>query len=231
MFACLLRGSRGGVRLVPPPLRREACAGEDGGPPAPANSVGGEQPRLPSSVPPPSSSSSSISRRQQQREQPPPQQPTELRAEAVLFDASDEGMTTITGTLNDADPTGGRTRTRRPTTWTASRGSDDGYTLSAPQRYSITDWYKNVLSIPKSRVLVRAQPPHLQFCLVARRDGPLLLQIHGPCGPAPAQPGRLRQATCSRLCHVGRHSRHPPAFRTSQSYERFWHGREIWARW
>ena len=52
--------------------------------------------------------------------------------------------------------------------------SDDGFTLSAPQRYSIQDWFKNLVSLPMSGVLAR----------VAERSLPNLLRArpkHGPC--------------------------------------------------
>jgi putative membrane protein len=234
MFACLSVAAEVAYAWSLPPLRQRHARAKMANRRHQRTVSEESSPRLPSSVPPPSSSSSSISRRSSSSGSSHHRSsPTELRAEAVLFDASDEGMTTITGTLNDADPY------RRPDTDASAnyldrltRYSDDGYTLSAPQRYSITDWYKNVLSIPKSRVLVRVRS-HLIFNFVWSLGVTALFYSKFMARvarllPNPAVFDKLNLFTPFAMS--GGILGILLAFRTSQSYERFWHGREIWAK-
>jgi hypothetical protein len=111
--------------------------------------------------------------------------------------------------------------------------SDDGYTLSAPQRYSVVDWFENLLNIPSSQIIQRIQS-HLYFNFVWSIIVTALF-VEEPTLPTsfidtiPVAPVfdklnlYLPFAMSSGILGV------LLAFRTSQSYDRFWEGREIWA--
>jgi len=110
-----------------------------------------------------------------------------------------------------------------------TRYSDDGFTLSAPQRYSVADWYQSLVTLPGSFVLGRISS-HLIFnvvwaCVVSCVS---FLLPPNELSPLPSLfhqldlylPFQLTGGILGILL----------AFRTSQSYERFWHGRMLWAR-
>ena len=114
-----------------------------------------------------------------------------------------------------------------------TRYSDDGFTLSAPQRYSVSDWYQNMISIPRSSILDRVKS-HLVFnfvwsifvtALCYFRPGPAFLSTTIPY-PAIFEKLDLHVPFAMSGGILGILL----AFRTSQSYERFWKGREIWAK-
>ena len=113
----------------------------------------------------------------------------------------------------------------------AAYADEDGYTLDAPTRYSIADWWLNLRNLPSSSVLQRVQghlvantffailvsglayairAEHLSF------DTTLLETEHLNLGA----PFELSGGILGILL----------AFRTSQSYDRFWEGRQVWAK-
>ena len=113
----------------------------------------------------------------------------------------------------------------------AAYADEDGYTLDAPTRYSIADWWLNLRNLPSSSVLQRVQghlvantffailvsglayairAEHLSF------DTTLLETDHLDLGA----PFELSGGILGILL----------AFRTSQSYDRFWEGRQVWAK-
>ena len=113
-----------------------------------------------------------------------------------------------------------------------TRYSDDGYTLSAPQRYSVMNWYRNFLSIPRSRVLARVRS-HLVFNFVWSVVVTALCYVTLPAALCQVMPSSrlfnkldvyLPFAMSGGILGI------LLAFRTSQSYQRFWQGRLIWAR-
>lgn len=113
--------------------------------------------------------------------------------------------------------------------------SDDGWTLSAPQRYSVSDWYENVKTLPGSQVLSRVSS-HLSFnfgwavmVTVAAYLWPSASAVFNLESIAPPTvfmnldlgvPFELSGGILGILL----------AFRTGQSYDRFWEGRTLWAR-
>jgi len=113
--------------------------------------------------------------------------------------------------------------------------SDDGWTLSAPQRYSVSDWYENIRTLPGSQVLSRVSS-HLAFnggwavlVTVAAYVWPQVSFVFNLESIAPPTvfmnldlivPFELSGGILGILL----------AFRTGQSYDRFWEGRTLWAR-
>jgi len=109
-----------------------------------------------------------------------------------------------------------------------TRYSDDGFTLSTPQRYSVSNWAENLANIPQSQILQRVQS-HLLFnfvwsCgLVALCYIPLDVQEIFPYPPVFDKldlyvPFGMSSGILGILV----------AFRSNQSYDRFWQGRQIW---
>jgi len=113
-----------------------------------------------------------------------------------------------------------------------TRYSDDGFKLSAPQRYSVSDWAQNIANIPQSQILERVQS-HLAFNFVWS-CGLTALYCYVPSPfnsvdiiPLPSLFDKLNLylpfAMSSGILGI------LLAFRTSQSYQRFWQGRSVWA--
>ena len=113
----------------------------------------------------------------------------------------------------------------------AAYADEDGYTLDAPTRYSIADWWLNLRNLPSSSVLQRVQGhlvantffailvSGLAYAIRAEHlavDSSLLETDHLNLGA----PFELSGGILGILL----------AFRTSQSYDRFWEGRQVWAK-
>lgn len=112
-----------------------------------------------------------------------------------------------------------------------TRYSDDGYTLSAPQRYCLSDWYDNLMSIPSCLVLVRVRS-HLVFNFIwsVIMTGLCYSGLPPLFGTIPAPPVFDKLNLYLPFAMSGGILGILLAFRTSQSYERFWKGRQIWAK-
>jgi predicted membrane chloride channel (bestrophin family) len=117
----------------------------------------------------------------------------------------------------------------------AAYADEDGYTLAAPKRYSISDWWLNLQSLPSSGVLQRVQGHLVANTLFATlvaglaaviRSGSLDLDLPFDTSVLEAKdlnlgaPFELSGGILGILL----------AFRTSQSYDRFWEGRQVWAK-
>ena len=102
-----------------------------------------------------------------------------------------------------------------------SKYSDDGFTLSTPLRYSAGDWWRHVMSMPRSLILKRVRG-HLTFNVgwsVVVAAAYARFGLPGALASLKA-PFDLSGGILGILL----------AFRTSQACNRFWHGREIWAK-
>ena len=109
--------------------------------------------------------------------------------------------------------------------------SDDGWRLSAPERYSISDWFVNLVNIPQSQILYHIKS-HLIFNFLWASGITALCYIP-PDTFAALELGAppvfdklnlyLPFAMSSGILGV------LLAFRTGQAYDRFWEGRQIWA--
>ena len=102
-----------------------------------------------------------------------------------------------------------------------SKYSDDGFTLSTPLRYSAGDWWRHVMSMPRSLVLKRVRG-HLTFNVgwsIVVAAAYARFGLPGTLASLKA-PFDLSGGILGILL----------AFRTSQACNRFWHGREIWAK-
>ena len=96
---------------------------------------------------------------------------------------------------------------------------EEGYDLADAPRYSVRDWMTNLCNLPQSMVLSRIAS-HLLFNILwsvavvfwftSHPD----VEVHGMNLPFELSGG---------IIGVGL------AFRTSQSYDRFWRGRDLWA--
>ena len=106
--------------------------------------------------------------------------------------------------------------------------SDDGFTLSAPERYSISDWLDNLYNLPSSLILKRIQS-HLMFNFLWAVGITALFYVPFDFRDFPSPPVfdhlnlYLPFAMSSGILGV------LLAFRTGQAYDRFWEGRKIWA--
>lgn len=103
-----------------------------------------------------------------------------------------------------------------------TRYSDDGYTLSAPTRYSVADWAKNLAQMPRSTTLRRVRS-HLLFNFAWASLVSFVYYILPSGWGATSNlfmPFNLSGGILGILL----------AFRTAQSYDRFWHGRKLWAK-
>lgn len=104
-----------------------------------------------------------------------------------------------------------------------TRYSDDGFTLSAPTRYSVADWAKNLSGLPRSRTLKRIRS-HIIFNFVWATLVTAAYYIFVPKGFASTVDAFVPFSLSGGILGI------LLAFRTSQSYERFWHGRQTWAK-
>eukprot|EP00614_Pseudopedinella_elastica_P026947 CAMPEP_0172625712 /NCGR_PEP_ID=MMETSP1068-20121228/145459_1 /TAXON_ID=35684 /ORGANISM="Pseudopedinella elastica, Strain CCMP716" /LENGTH=422 /DNA_ID=CAMNT_0013435091 /DNA_START=84 /DNA_END=1352 /DNA_ORIENTATION=+ len=110
-----------------------------------------------------------------------------------------------------------------------SKYSDDGFTLSAPDRYSVSDWWRHIGSFPQSTILARVSS-HLSFNVIfatVLAYASFYIPDEMPVDvPAVYHGLNLNVAFEMSGGILGILL----AFRTGQSYDRFWQGREIWAK-
>lgn len=107
--------------------------------------------------------------------------------------------------------------------------SDDGYKFGTPLRYSIADWWTNLASVPKSATIRRISS-HLIFnglwsvtVVLVAFALPSEQQL-----PVPALFDTVNVDVVFEL--TGGILGILLAFRTGQSYDRFWNGRMVWAK-
>lgn len=111
---------------------------------------------------------------------------------------------------------------------------EEGYVLTAPRRYSVKDWSENLLNLPTSTVLGRVRDHLVANTLFSifvvgcygfiKLNGLPFREWLAPLEPAKAldlmMPFNLSGGILGILL----------AFRTGQSYDRFWEGRHVWAK-
>ncbi len=115
----------------------------------------------------------------------------------------------------------------------AAYADEDGYTLDAPTRYSIADWWLNLRNLPSSSVLQRVQGHLVANTFFAILVSGLAYAIRA---------GAVDLSLDTALLETDHLNLGAPfelsggilgillAFRTSQSYDRFWEGRQVWAK-
>jgi len=103
----------------------------------------------------------------------------------------------------------------------SSKYSDDGFTLSAPNRYSSDDWWRHLLSFRKCEILRRVKS-HLWFNFFFSSIVSAIA-IFAP-NSIPIKVPNLNVAFQMSGGILGILL----AFRTGQSYDRFWQGRAVW---
>ena len=121
-----------------------------------------------------------------------------------------------------------------------SYADEDGFTLDAPMRYSVKDWWMNLQNLPSSTVLDRVRG-HLVANTVWSVAVVVVVAAWGEYGAA-ALPWHDIRGLDLPMVGGSNFDWMAPfelsggilgillAFRTGQSYDRFWEGRQVWAK-